>query len=62
MPYKIAIIGSGISGLVCAYLLSREHEVHIFEACETLGGHTHTVPLKAGTDNVNIDCRIYCFQ
>jgi len=40
---KIAIIGSGISGLTCAYLLNRQHDVHVFEASDWIGGHTHTV-------------------
>jgi predicted NAD/FAD-binding protein len=44
--YKnIAIIGSGISGLTTAYLLSREHRVTVFEANDYIGGHTHTVPV-----------------
>jgi predicted NAD/FAD-binding protein len=40
---RIAVIGSGISGLASAWLLSRRHEVHLFEKRERLGGHTHTV-------------------
>lgn len=39
---RIAVIGSGISGLVSAWLLSREHEVTLFESNGYLGGHTHT--------------------
>ncbi|MGM0450228.1 MAG: NAD(P)/FAD-dependent oxidoreductase [Pseudomonadota bacterium] len=39
---RIAVIGSGISGLVCAWLLSRHHEVHLYEAESQLGGHTNT--------------------
>lgn len=39
---RIAVIGSGVSGLVCAWLLSREHEVTLFESNGYLGGHTHT--------------------
>ena len=39
---KIAIIGSGISGLVVAYLLAREHEITVFEANDYIGGHTIT--------------------
>ncbi len=41
-PQRIAVIGSGIAGLTSAYLLSREHEVTVFEANDYLGGHTHT--------------------
>ena len=39
---RIAVVGSGIAGLCSAYLLSREHEVTLFEANNYLGGHTHT--------------------
>ena len=45
---RIAIIGSGISGLVCAYILSKQHDVTIFEADDRLGGHTHTVRTPSG--------------
>lgn len=38
----IAIVGSGISGLAAAWLLSRRHEVTLFEANDYFGGHTHT--------------------
>jgi predicted NAD/FAD-binding protein len=40
---KIAVIGSGISGLASAWLLSRGHEVVLYEAGNYLGGHTNTV-------------------
>jgi predicted NAD/FAD-binding protein len=40
---KIAIIGSGISGLTCAYLLDKHAEVTLFEANSYFGGHTNTV-------------------
>jgi predicted NAD/FAD-binding protein len=40
---RIAVLGSGISGLAAAYYLSRKHEVTLFEKDERLGGHTHTV-------------------
>jgi len=39
---KIAVIGSGISGMTAAYLLSRKHTVWLFEKDTRLGGHTHT--------------------
>ena len=48
---KIAIIGSGISGLTSAYLLNRKHDVTIFEANDYIGGHTHT-------HNIDIDHRL----
>ncbi len=40
---RIAVVGSGISGTAGAWLLSRSHEVHLFERQPRLGGHTHTV-------------------
>jgi len=40
---KIAVIGAGISGLASAWLLSRQHEVVLFEANRYPGGHTNTV-------------------
>ncbi|WP_426808704.1 NAD(P)/FAD-dependent oxidoreductase [Pseudomonas sp. WOUb67] len=43
---RIAIIGTGIAGLTCAHLLSRRHEVTVFEAADRVGGHTHTVDVQ----------------
>ena len=49
---RIAIVGSGISGLTAAYLLSKKHDVSLYEANDYLGGHTHT-------KNVMIDGNSY---
>lgn len=43
---KIAIIGTGISGLTCAYLLNRKHDITVFEAADSIGGHTATVDIE----------------
>jgi predicted NAD/FAD-binding protein len=40
---KIAVVGSGIAGLACAWLLAKRHEVILFEANGYLGGHANTV-------------------
>jgi uncharacterized protein len=52
---KIAIIGSGISGLTCAYLLSKKHDITVFEANDYIGGHTHTVPVAVDGESFMID-------
>ena len=40
---RIAIVGSGISGLICAHLLGEENEVTLFESDSRPGGHVNTV-------------------
>ncbi|MCU0305279.1 MAG: FAD-dependent oxidoreductase [Thermoanaerobaculales bacterium] len=52
---RIAVIGSGISGLASAWLLSRRHEVHLFERSPRLGGHTHTVAYETGDRTLALD-------
>ena len=42
MKKRIAIIGSGISGLTCGYLLNKDHDITVFEANDYIGGHTAT--------------------
>jgi len=51
---RIAIIGSGISGLSAAYFLGKNHEVTIFEKSDRLGGHTHTHQLELET-SIKVD-------
>ena len=43
---KIAVIGSGISGLSAAWLLSKKHKVTIYEKNAELGGHANTVKIN----------------
>jgi predicted NAD/FAD-binding protein len=58
---RVAIIGSGISGLVCAHLLHNRHDVVLFEADRRPGGHSHThrVQLEEGTFNVDTGFLVY---
>jgi predicted NAD/FAD-binding protein len=52
---RIAVVGSGISGLAAAYFLSRRYEVHLFEKESRLGGHTHTVVVEGAAGPVALD-------
>jgi len=52
---RIAVVGSGVSGLAAAWLLSPEHEVTLFEANDYLGGHTHTHLLELEGRQVAVD-------
>lgn len=52
---KIAIIGSGISGLSAAYFLSKNHDVLLFEQDSYIGGHSHTVRVAEGNIYHDID-------
>lgn len=59
---KIAIIGSGISGLVSAYLLSQKYEVTLFEKEAYLGGHTRTEEVAINGKKFNIDAGFIVFN
>ncbi len=52
---RIAVIGSGISGLSAAYFLSRRHSVTLFEREARLGGHTHTHRVAAPEGDLPVD-------
>jgi len=52
---KIAIIGSGIAGLTCAWRLAGHHQVTLFEAEPTVGGHTATVDVSTPQGTYAID-------
>ena len=52
---KVAVVGSGISGLSCAWLLDPAHEVTLYEAEPRLGGHTHTVDAMGVAGPVPVD-------
>ena len=59
---RIAVIGSGISGLGCAYLLQRRHEVSVFEANGYAGGHTHTHSISIGAHGYEVDTGFIVFN
>jgi uncharacterized protein len=59
---KIAIIGSGISGLLTARLLSSEHDIHVFEANDYAGGHANTVSFDAFDNTYSVDTGFMVFN
>lgn len=52
---RIAIIGSGIAGLVCAWKLGPDHDVTLYEANDYLGGHTHTHSVEQDGQHYEVD-------
>src|ERR1700727_3635730 len=59
---KIAIVGGGVSGLVTAYLLAREHEVTVFEAGRYAGGHTNTIRVDTASETHHVDTGFIVFN
>jgi predicted NAD/FAD-binding protein len=52
---RIAIIGSGISGLTAAHLLHPEHDIAVYEAGDRVGGHTNTIRVDTGEATWHVD-------
>ena len=59
---KIAIIGSGISGLTTAYLLNRKHDITVYEYENYIGGHTHTVKVELKGKPYQVDTGFIVFN
>jgi uncharacterized protein len=52
---RLAVVGSGVAGLSCAWLLSQAHDVTVFERDARIGGHANTVDVTEGDRQVAID-------
>ncbi len=52
---KIAVIGAGVSGLSCAWALSRDHQVVLYESEGRLGGHANTRTIQIGGRDIAVD-------
>lgn len=52
---KIAVIGSGISGLSAAYLLQHNHDITVFESEDSIGGHTATMDVNVHGRDYAVD-------
>ncbi len=59
---KIAVVGSGISGLVAAHKLQHEHQVTLIEARDRIGGHSNTQIVEEGSRPIAIDTGFIVFN
>jgi uncharacterized protein len=59
---RIAVVGAGVSGLVTAYLLSRRHEVILFEGRDRPGGHANTVDVDLDGQRLAVDTGFIVFN
>tara|TARA_B100000131_G_scaffold230585_1_gene222361 strand:- start:244 stop:1482 length:1239 start_codon:yes stop_codon:yes gene_type:complete len=59
---KIAVVGSGISGLSAAYYLSKKHYVDLFEKEDHFGGHSYTLDILINEKKVSVDIGFIVFN
>lgn len=59
---RIAIVGTGVSGLAAAHRLRRWHDLVLFESEDRIGGHTHTHDLEIGGKSVAVDTGFIVFN
>lgn len=59
---KIAIVGGGISGLICAHHLSQKYDITLFEEKSYLGGHSYTHHIQENDHQIEIDLGFLLFN
>lgn len=59
---NIAVIGGGCAGIMAAWLLGKNNQVTLFEACDYLGGHAYSHPVETETGTQNIDMGVEYFN
>jgi uncharacterized protein len=59
---KVAIVGTGISGLSAAWLLSQRHDVTVYERADRIGGHSNTILASVGGRSIPVDTGFIVFN
>jgi len=59
---RIAVIGSGISGLTAAHVLAADHDITVFEAADYIGGHTNTINVGPKYGGLDVDTGFIVFN
>jgi uncharacterized protein len=59
---KIAIIGTGIAGMGCAYFLQNKYDITLYEKNNYVGGHTNTISVDEDGKTINIDTGFMVFN
>ena len=59
---RIAVVGTGVAGLGCGYLLHRHHDIALFDRNDYAGGHTNTVTVQEGAKTLPIDTGFMVFN
>ncbi|MCA9565835.1 MAG: FAD-dependent oxidoreductase, partial [Myxococcales bacterium] len=59
MPMRVAVIGSGMTGLAAAWLLSQRHQVTLYERQPRLGMDAHSIDLPGSRGRVDVPLRVF---
>jgi len=59
---RVAVVGTGISGLSAAWLLNRRHDVTVYERAERIGGHSNTILASVGGRRIAVDAGFIVFN
>ncbi len=59
---KIAVVGSGVSGLSAAWLLHRRHDIVVYEKANRIGGHANTVMVETARGKIPVDTGFIVFN
>ena len=59
---RVAIVGSGISGMVCAYFLNKEYDIKFYEKNDYIGGHSNTVDVNYEGKKIAVDTGFIVFN